>query len=72
MQSNIEILCYSDIQSNIEVHINKKNKVIHGVGNLFLILHMSLHIVLIGREIIENLYFSAIQGNIEAQHFSDM
>ena len=67
MQSNIEILCYSDIQSNIEVHINKKtNKVNHGVGNLFLILHMGLHIVLIGREIIENLYFSAMQGNMEA------
>ena len=69
MQSNIDILCYSDIQSqsNIEVHINKKqNKVIHGVGNLFLILHMSLHNFLIGREIIENLYFSAMQGNMEA------
>ena len=73
MQSNIEVLYCSDTQSNIEVHINRKtNKTIYGIGNLFPILHMSLYIAMIGREITKHLYFSAIQGNIEAQYFSDM
>ena len=33
---------------------------------------MSLYIAMKGREITKNLYFSAMQGSIEAQYFSDM
>ena len=57
MQSNIEILCYSDIQSNIEVHINRKQT----RPSMLLETYFPYYT-----------WDSTMQGNIEAQYFFDM